>query len=333
MKTIQYLSPTSIATFYRNQEEFYVNYLSDNRPDRFPQTQPMSVGSSFDAYAKSFLHAGLFGPGKDPKFEFEAIFEAQVEPHNRDWARPAGKHCFDEYKKSGALSDLMLDLQGAVGEPRFEIEVRGIIQGEREGVTLKVDDMMLLGKPDCSFTHKRGARVILDWKVNGYCAQRRVYPMQGYLRLREFGKNKGSHRECIPMSHKGMQININTYLEACNQDWARQLAIYGWLCGEDVGSDFIVAVDQLACGPDDLMMSPNPIVRIAEHRLRVSADFQWKIFAQAQHIWSLAHSDHFFRDLSKQDSLARCQALDGMAAALRGDGNVNDDWFAKTTRI
>lgn len=332
MKQIKHLSPTSIALFYFRIEEFYMMYLSDSRPDRMPQTQPMSVGSAFDAYTKSFLHEKLFGKGNDPRFDFDAIFTAQVEPHNRDWAREAGKHCFEQYKASGALADLMLELQGSVGTPRFEIEVKGVINGEREGVTLKIDDMMLLGKPDCFFINKHGAHVILDWKVNGYCGQYRTSAMKGYVRLRENGKNKGQHKDCFPMSHKGITINCAEFLESCNKDWARQLAIYGWLCGEDIGSDFIVAVDQLACGPDPLGISTKPEIRIAEHRLRVSADFQWKTFAAAQHVWQVCHSDHVFRNMTLEESQARCQVLDGMVDALRGDGTPEDQWFASVTR-
>ena len=61
MKTIQYLSPSSIAKYKDNPDEFYMNYLSDKAPPRFPQTEPMAVGSSFDAYVKSYLHQQLFG--------------------------------------------------------------------------------------------------------------------------------------------------------------------------------------------------------------------------------------------------------------------------------
>src|SRR4051812_14365124 len=111
MRKIEYLSPTSLELFYKNQQEFYLRYLSDKRPPRIPQDRPMSVGSSFDAHAKSYLHQNLFGKGHDPKFDLKNLFEAQVEPQNRDWALAAGQHAFDVYKRSGALADLMLDLQ------------------------------------------------------------------------------------------------------------------------------------------------------------------------------------------------------------------------------
>lgn len=330
MRKPQHMSPTSLGLFYSNATEFYLQYLADNRPPKAPQTQPMSIGSSFDAYAKSYLHQHLFGKGKDPKFNLQALFEAQVEPHNRDWAKPAGEYAFDIYRKSGALQDLMLDLQKAVGPPRFELEVKGVIDGQREGVSLDIGGIPLLGKPDLFYINRLGAHVVFDWKVNGFCSNYAVSPMQGYVRLRENGSNKGQHRDCQLMSHNGVMINVGQFLEDLNPDWGRQLAIYGWLLGEDIGSDFIVAVDQLVCKP--MAGLPRPHIRIAEHRLRTKRDFQWQVFVQAQKAWEIMHSDHFFRDLSPEESRDRCRALDGVADALKGDGTSADRWFAEVTR-
>jgi len=329
MRKIEYLSPTSIAKFYEDQREFYLAYLADDRPAKIPQTRPMSVGSAFDAYAKSYLHEKLFGRGSDPKFDFNAIFEAQVEEQNRDWAREAGKHCFEVYHQSGAMADLLLELGQAVGTPRFELEVRGVIDGRREGVTLDVGGVTLLGKPDVFFLNRAGAHVILDWKVNGYCSNYGASPMKGYVRLRnERSQNEGQHKDCQLMMVDGVMTNVSAFLEHFDESWARQLSIYGWLCGCQIGEQFIVAVDQLACRP----AGARPSVRVAEHRLRVHRDYQWRVFAQAQHVWEVVHSDHFFRDLSKEDSAIRCKQLDGMAAALRGEGTDLDRWFEQATR-
>ncbi len=330
MRQPKHFSPTSLSLFYSNPTEYYLMYLADNRPDKFPQTKPMSIGSSFDAYVKSYLHEKLFGKGHDPKFDLTTLFEAQVEPQNRDWALPAGEYAFDIYKRSGALSDLMLDLQKAVGEPRFELEVKGVIDGYREGITLDVGGVPLLGKPDVFYINKMGAHVVLDWKVNGFCSNSAISPMQGYVRLRENSLNRGQHKNCQLMSLNGVMINVGQFLEELNEDWGRQLAIYGWLCGEDVGSDFIVAIDQLVCKPMPGM--PRPHIRVAEHRLRIRPEFQWKVFAQAQQAWAIINSDHFFRDLSLEESKLRCQALDGVTDALKGDGTTNDKWFAQATR-
>jgi hypothetical protein len=110
MRKPEYLSPTALAQWEKNQEEFYLQYLAKTRPPRFPQTQPMAVGAAFDAYIKSYYHERLFGAGFDPKFKLAAIFESQVEPQNRDWALVAGKYAFEAYKFSGACADLFVEL-------------------------------------------------------------------------------------------------------------------------------------------------------------------------------------------------------------------------------
>jgi hypothetical protein len=366
MKTIQYLSPSSISKFYKEPREFYLNYLSENRPERFPQTKPMSIGSAFDAYVKSYLHEALFGKG-NPEYELSSLFEKQVEAHNRDWAWDAGKYAFDCYKLSGALADLMTLLSTATNDPRFEFEIRGTVGGvevmvvddtnnqtpcvekaipEEPMSNVTIDEstgecytapgpLVLLGKPDVHFKNKEGFDVILDWKVNGFCGNSNTSPKPGYLKLRDGwlgvqskSHNKG-HKDAFPMYHNGALININKKLEEVDQDWANQLSIYGWLLGLPVGSDFIVAIDQLACGPDP---SGYPKIRIAEHRTTVSKKHQEELLAKAQHVWEVVHSDHIFRDVDKELSIKQCVSLDGVAAALIGEGTDEDKWFAAATR-
>jgi PD-(D/E)XK nuclease superfamily len=324
----QHLSPTSLGLFYENPTEYYLMYLADNRPPKAPQTQPMSIGSSFDAYVKSYLHGRLFGEKNDPRFEFKSLFEAQVEPHNRDWALTNGEYVFQRYKESGALADLMLELGKAVGPPRFELEVKGVVNGTKDGMSANVLDVPLLGKPDLFFINSFGAHVILDWKVNGYCSNYPPSPMKGFIKLREKGVSKGQHKEAQVMSYKGMMINVATFLEHCNEQWAAQLAIYSWLCGVDIGSDFITAIDQVVCKKAD----PMPILRFADHRCRISPTFQWSVFQKAQAAWEIINSGHFFRDLSLEDSIAKSKMLDGVADALKGDGSEEDKFFSEMTR-
>ncbi len=329
MRQPQHLSPTSLSLFYDNPTEYYLMYLADNRPPKPPQTQPMSIGSSFDAYVKSHLHEKLFGKGHDPRFEFQTLFEAQVEPHNRDWALPNGQYVFDRYKASGSLADLMLELNRAIGPPRFELEIKGAVNGTREGVQATLIDVPFLGKPDLFFINHVGTHVIFDWKVNGYCSNYPPSPMQGFVKLMDKGVNKGQHKSAQIMSYKGMMINVATFLEHCDETWARQLAVYSWLCGVEIGADFISAIDQVVCkkvpeGP--------PLLRFAQHRCRISPNFQWNTFQKAQAAWEIINSNHFFRDMSQEDSLAKCQSLDGVADALKGDGSEQDKFFASMTR-
>ena len=323
MRTPKYMSPTSLKTFESNDVEYYLRYLADDRPDRDPQTEPMSVGSAFDAHVKSYLVEKLFGKAEG-KYELATLFEAQVEKHNRDFALKAGKHCFDVYKKSGALSDLMIELNKAVGDPRFEFSIQGAIGGEREGKFRNIG-VPLLGKPDVFFINSQGAHCIFDWKVNGYCSKSGASPSKCYIGLRnEAGGNKGHHKDAIPMMFNGIVINIADFLESVNVDWATQLAIYAWLIGEDIGSEFVVGIDQLACRKGE--------IRIAQHRYRISPDFQNLLFERLVIAWSVINSDHFFRDMSLEDSKARCKVLNGRAEAIRGEGSSADNWFKEFVR-
>lgn len=328
MRELKYLSPTSISTYLENPTKFYLNYLADNRPLREPQTPPMAVGSAFDAFVKSYLHKALFGASNDPRFDRVALFESQVESHNRDVASKAGEHCFDEYKLNGCLADLMLELQGSITDPRFELELSGQVDGFREGITLPVGPVMLLGKPDIYYTNKMAARVIHDWKVNGYYAKSSYPPAKGYIRLRCMGVNQGAHKEALMQNWKGIRINMASTLETNKEDWARQVAIYSWLCGEEVGTDECIAsIDQLSCIPDSIRDRPK--IRVAEHRSKVGRDYQFKLFAKCQEIWSLAHGDHYFQDMTKEESQERCRLLDDMSLNLSKPVESNDDWLKR----
>lgn len=329
MRKPEYLSPTSINLFHDDPEEYYIRYLSENKPPREPQTQPMSIGSSFDAYVKSFLHERLFGKGVDPRFELKTLFETQVEAHNRDWAWENGAVAFQMYRESGAFADLMLELQGAVNDPKFEIEIRGVINARNMG------GVIFLGKPDVYFINKAGFPVILDWKVNGWCSKSPVSPAKGYLRLRHGSKNrsldKTHHKDAQPMMHQGMMINIGHQLENVDGKWATQLAIYGWLCGMDVGSDFITGLDQLVCKPSG---AKYPEVRIAEHRLRIGKEFQWEVFSRAHKIWDCINTGHIFQNLSLKESQQLCISLDAKSKVmveLVNSDNPQDKLFQEMT--
>lgn len=310
MRTPEFLSPTSIKKYTEDKEDFYFRYLSEVKIPRPPQTQPMAVGSAFDAYVKSYLHTSLFGSGYDLRYELGTIFEEQVESHNRDWAWEHGKLIFDKYKAAGCLADLMLELNQAVGKPRFEFTVQDTIDG----------DIPLLGKPDIFFINSEGARVIYDWKVNGYCSERLKSPMKGFVKLRSNIDGTWypeTHKNCHLLVFKGIAINIAMRLEDGNKDWADQLAIYAWLLGEEIGSEEIVfGIDQV-CGPADRL-------RFATHRLRISPDYQYNLFELIKQVWTEIDSEWIFRDMDKDQSINRCALLEERAKAM-----VNDDYEIK----
>lgn len=289
MRKLEFLSPTSIKLADTDRELFYQRYLSDNKLPREPQNEPMAIGSSFDAYCKSFLYEALFGKGADPQYAFETLFESQVQPQCRDEAKKAGAYVFEAYKQAGCLSTMMLELGKSVGDPRFEFTVNNEING-----------VPLLGKPDIFFINDQGARVIYDWKVNGYYSRFTKSPMKGYTRLMPGDK---VHKDVILLNVKGIMINAAMYLEDGNKDWADQLSVYSWLLGEPVGSsEMIVGIDQI-CGPSNKL-------RFATHRLRISPDHQFDLMMVIQDLWKCITDNHIFKDLSIEDSQARCKLLD-----------------------
>lgn len=332
MRQMQYLSPTSLTIYNEDKVKFYLLYLADQKCPRDAQTEPMAIGSSFDAFVKSYLHERLFGVGNDPRFALRTLFENQVETQNRDKAWEAGKHVFELYKQSGVLVDLMVELNASVTTPRFEFDLFGVVDHEREGVEKKLGAVPLLGKPDLFWTNKLGARVMHDWKVNGFYSRSGVSPASGYVRIREVGRPYSAHRNAFPMMWKGMLINTAQTLDMVKPDWAQQLAIYMWLCGEPVGTeDCVASIDQVVCRPGVGMY---PDIRFAEHRCRISKQFQLDVYDRAQKAWATITSGHYFPELSLEDSQKRCTGFDTFHKDVmeRPAEASNDDWHASVTR-
>jgi hypothetical protein len=323
MRTPKYLSPSSINKYGEDASEFYLHYLTDTPPPRSPQTQAMSIGSAFDSYVKAYLQEGLFGKGSDPKFDFDNLFVAQVEEQWRDWALHNGKYIFEQYKQSGCLSDLMLELESSI-EPRFEFDVMGVVNGYREGVVGNFGEVVLMGKPDLSFTTKAGVHVVLDFKVNGYCSKYARSPDSHYIRMRSAGRrNHGMHNKCRISDFNGMMINGVCGLDGISPSgpsWAQQLAIYGWLLGEPVGSDFVTIIHQIVCNPNKGTL---PAIRIAEHINKIGKNFQQSVFDSACTLWEIVHSEHYFRNMSLEESKARCAILDTYGQKKNGDSLEN----------
>jgi hypothetical protein len=255
----------------------------------------MSVGSAFDAYAKSHIHYVLFGNyGKDDVFRFDRIFEAQVEFENQSFALKAGKLCFDEYVKRGALADLMLELKVAIGEPRMEFSVQDTIEG-----------VPLLGKPDLFFVNQYGGRVVYDWKVNGFCSPRNTSPMKGYIVCRHSNGKREAHKNAIITKVKGINVNCVMCLEDGNEEWADQLSIYSWLLGEEVGSESVIyGIDQIT-GPE--------CSRISSHRLKIQPQWQFNLLERIKQIWGIIESGHIFQEQTREQSDARLELLEAMS--------------------
>jgi hypothetical protein len=296
MRIPEYLSPTSIKLFEQDTEKFYWRYLCPVKQPRDPQTQPMCVGSAFDAYCKSWLYDKLIGDG-NPEFERDTLFEAQVEPHNYDFAKMAGEHVFGAYKQEGCLRALMSELKKSVGPPRFEFSM---VQ-EVSGVPLR-------GIPDIFFINEEGARVIYDWKVNGYCSTRTKSPMKGYVRLMPGDK---VHKNAHVINFKGIPINAAMKLEDGDRAWADQETIYSWILGEPVGSEEVIFGIEQICGPPAKL-------RFASHRLRCSPEYQYGLLETIEDIWERINTGRIFDYLDDAGNDERIMQLDEIALTDRG---------------
>lgn len=291
MRTPKYISPTSLKKFYSDREDFYLTYLADTRADRMPQTKQMAVGSAFDAYIKAYLQVKLFGNPSEG-FTVEELFEQQVEPQNRDEARKAGEHVFKMYLASGAVNDLMIELERAVEKPRFETSIQGNVAYED-----CIGGIPFLGKPDVQFKTKDGM-VVYDWKVNNFYSKSKTSPRKGYVSC-----DGRPHKDAVLKNYGGLTVNVAHGLNDIDKDWANQLSIYSWVLGAEVGGDYICGIDQLACQPDGT-------VRVARFRNRVAKDYQIDLYNKARHVWEVCESGYIFRDMTPSESEEHCKKLD-----------------------
>lgn len=316
MRKPEYLSPSAIEKFFNppDQEEYYLRYLADNRPPKMPQTDAMSVGSSFDAYVKAELCKDLFGTPPEG-FDLATLFETQVEPQNRDFALVAGAVCMKAYKESGAYMRLMAQLRKASKPPRFEFSARGLVNG-----------VPVMGKPDLQYCNDIGADVIVDWKVNGYCSKSGASPKKGYVLCMDGWHGKQSrthnkvHKDCHLFKLGGTLINIGCFFEEVDVRWARQLVTYGWLGGEEIGSNFVIQIEQLACKQGGHQ------IRCATHAGRASKQFQEETAEQYRIAWKAIQEGHIFINLSYEESVAKQRSLDLVHKAFQGTTD-NDQWF------
>lgn len=277
----------------------------------------MSVGSAFDAFVKYELAKDLFGQ-KSP-FEFEEIFEDQVEEQNRDWAREAGQHTFDCYCVTGSYDELLADLEKSLEPPRFEFSVQRTVNG-----------VPMLGKPDCRYVDPSGLPVILDWKVCGYCSKSARSPSKHYRMVRDgwdFGKpSRGAsqaHKGYMPINHHGMEIH-GGYLEYANESYADQISMYGWLMGEEVGDEKVICrIDEICAKP----AGDKPFLRVANHIARVSEVHQKSLMNRYAVCWEAIETGLIF-DLDPVKNAERVEVLADYYAQL----NVEDDFYSSMVR-
>lgn len=327
MRTPEYISPSSLSLFEKDLEEFVLKHIVDNRPPRIGQMIYMAVGSSFDAWVKSALHAAIFGPGADPKYEFSAIFEAQVEPQCRDAARESGLRVFDNYVHTGAYDELLALLLKAKTPPQFEFSVRKVVGG-----------VLLLGKPDCEFKSEFDIDVTLDWKVKGYYSKHSASPTKNYQLCRDgmdwpkpSRSHDTAHKSYKALDFHGLTINEG-FMEDASKEYADQLTIYGWLMGKPVGAeDSVVCIDEIV-SKSRLDQELPPLLRIAQHRARVSKEYQEKLLVRLQTMWHALQTGWLYRDLSKEENDLKLEHMERVAIGLASDGSADEDWYNAISR-
>ena len=324
MRQIKYISPTSLHLWERDREQFYIDRLCPTKGVREEQSPAASVGSAFDAFVKSALHHHIYGDS-DPQFDLQTLFETQVDnPALRDFAWKAGQHCFDRYRFCGAYDELLQELLSSTKAPKFEFTLMGEVEG-----------IPLAGKPDIYYY--KNAHVLYDWKVMGFCSKYAQSPRKLYKTCRdtwsEFKPTRGGgepkpHKKYEEVDYKGHRIGSH-WMEETDSKWADQLCIYGWLCGVPVETDdFVVGIDQLCCKPnpdapveyDPVKFTNPPLIRVAQHRCRISVAFQSGLIERLRSMWSLIESGHIFDSLSREESDQKIEVLD-MTAKCGPDAN------------
>jgi hypothetical protein len=286
---IHYLSYSAFKLFEQDPEKYYLRYMTKNDAARDPQNHHMAVGSAVDAFIKAELYKRLIGKG-DPAFELQTLFEAQVESPQRDQAWVAGAKLFELYEKLGGLKNILECMRGCVGEPRFEKEIVGPVEG-----------VIILGRPDIHYIHRMGARIVHDFKAQGWYAQTKAQPKPGYLKISPGGK---ASRDCMPMLHKGFEINVTKTMNVSHLEWAEQLSMYAWTLGEQVGGDFILTIDHFCCDQQG-----------GEHRLAwyaalCNSQWQREFFNRLKRAWEHIQQGHVFIGMSKAENDMKCSVLD-----------------------
>lgn len=284
----------------------------------------MAMGSGFDARVKSSIHEAVFGvvTTKGSPYEFETLFEKQVEPHVRDIVLERSSDLFDQYVDSGAYGHLLGDIVQSPFAPEMEFEAKGEVEG-----------VPLLGKPDLRYITKDYVHVIADWKVNGSMSKTGASPRQGYKLCLDYGSNTHgkSHKKFRPFDFKGLEIN-EAFLEEFDTDWADQLAIYSWLLGEPVGGEeFVIRMEQIACRPVKDRVLPR--AKFATHMSRISKNHQEALLARVKMCWETILSGHIFTDVSREESDEMCEMLDGKLSMPTGVNPTLDRYRTESVRF
>lgn len=303
MRKPKALSPSALARWEDRRTEFYERYISEVRSEKPAQVNYMAVGSGFDAFVKSEIHAAIFGDAQTvgSKFDRNALFEAQVEPHIRDDVWDRATFLFDQYKRTGAYANLLSEILKSDYAPEMEFKVSTSVNG-----------VPIMGYPDLRYVTKELVHVICDFKINGAYSNHGVSPVQGYKVALSLKKDasikKEVHKKYRPKQFKDIEISENC-LGDFSRDWATQLTMYAWCMGEEPGDeDYVVRMEQAACRPDNKNGGIN--VKWACHMSQISGRFQMEVMRRLVECWDCIQKGHIFTDLTYEENLEHCELLD-----------------------
>lgn len=282
------ISPTSLATFYKDPKRFVDTYVLGGQ--RMAQTKPMAIGSAFDVYIKLFLL-------DETEEWFQKEFNRSVEKPHREWALVEGKKVFEMYQKSGALNNLMTEIAGAEVQCEFKTK-HDVIYEDGYSVPLR-------GIPDLMFL-KGDLGLIVDWKVTGFMTK--ASPAHGYASCYKDGFNLGAHRSMSPMRYKGVLLGLGANIR---EDWMTQITMYTWAALPQ-GCEPIVGIDQLAFKnlSGKYQKGGERELRVAVFRTEINEEFQTDLKARLRKAWEMISCGHYFSDKTKEENDERMAFLE-----------------------
>lgn len=298
----KYLSPSGLACWEKSPEEYFLRYIApeDVRPERPPQTDPMSVGSAFDALVKADIYKDFYGLSKanEEGYLIRDLVNVQCEEHTLPESLVIACELFEQYRETGALADIKAAIRRHTQYPRMEFTVVETIEG-----------VPLLGKPDLHY-----GDIIADWKVSGSVSKRGVSPQQGYQIARDIHgsrTNGESHKRYEPKQHStGEEVSGYT-MDKTTDYWADQLSTYAWCLGHRVGSEgWVARIEQIACRPCPPKDESGVIrAKCCTHQTTVSQNHQLQLIERYKRCWWHVSNRHYFPDCDALTSDARANAI------------------------
>lgn len=357
-----YLSPSAVQVFEKDPNEFFLKYLAVDRPPKEQQTQPMGVGSVFDAYPKMWAQTNwqdliaddqrvyghenskaVFGDADAPPFimpfshdkglselgKLEIPFQegegGQIE------TRELAFMIWHQYKDSGALGQINKIFEegarsGTVSDIRYECRWQTNLAGRDKNGNQIVGggSVPVLGLPDLCWLNPlgnngEGSFVILDWKVNGACAQNMASPAGGYKWARQ--RAMGASDKLIWQEKKAR----GGWKQGVPKKWAFQLGTYvaigQSLTGRKIGADGEGYIHQLCC--QRLAQKVVKTMPVIHHAPKFDIQYD-DLIARYQACWAFCENPLTHMTQPEVDAAQRT------AAALRGElGEDTRDAYAE----